>query len=71
MFGKRSVPKALYDADALEPVILKSICTGEQTLGFRERKTGKFRAVMLLHTPKDLLEFRKKYGVEGDIKMIY
>ena len=32
-----------YDPEIAEPVIRSSICTGEKTAGFRDRKTGVFR----------------------------
>lgn len=71
MFRKRSEPKPQYDPNAFVPVIRASICTGEKTAGFSELQTGKFREVMLIRTPKDLEEFRKKYGITGEIRTVY
>ena len=53
------------------PVIRCSICTGEQVAGFRNPETGRFEEVMLLKTEKDLEDFRKKYGITGEIARIY
>ena len=55
---------------AEEPAIRCSICTGEQVAGFRDRRTGHFREVTLIKTPKDLETFKKDYGVE-DLKKIF
>ena len=46
------------------PVLRCSICTGEQTTGFRDKKTGAFREIMLIRDEKDLQEFKDTYGVK-------
>lgn len=66
-----AAPAAGYDHDLLEPVIRCSICTGEQTAGFREKESGKFRDVALLRSEADLEAFRRQYGIEGEIRRIY
>ena len=65
MFGRKR-KKASYDRENLRPVIRVSICTGEQTAGFRNVHTGKFSEVMLIRTPDDLEEFQETYGISGD-----
>lgn len=67
---KKGAP-ASYDRERLEPVIRCSICTGEQTAGFLEKKTGKFQDVCLIRTPEDLDDFKDRYGITGDIGKIY
>ena len=52
------------------PVIRCSICTGEQVAGFRSTD-GHIEEVMLLRTPEDLEQFRKRYGITGEIEKIY
>ena len=71
LFQKKTVPRKTYDPAALTPVIRSSICTGEKTAGFQETATGKFREVLLIRSPEDLEEFRRMYGIEGEIKTIY
>lgn len=61
----------MYDAEQLKPVIRKSICTGEETAGFLEIGSGRFRDVMLIRTRADLNEFREQYGITGEIETIY
>ena len=71
MFGRRKVDVKSYDHEALEPVIRKSICTGEEVAGFREKESGRFRSVMLLKSDKDLDAFRREWGIEEEIRTIY
>ena len=59
-----------YDHEHLRPVIRASICTGEQTAGFQDLRTGQFREVMLIRTEADLEEFQETYGVT-DLETIY
>ena len=69
--SRAAAPRKTYDSDRLVPVILCSICTGEQTAGFRDRQTGKFTSVANVSSPADLEEFRREYGIEGEIRKIY
>jgi len=52
------------------PVIRSSICTGEKMAGFKNRKTGHFKEVMLIRSPEDLKRFQKIYELD-DIKTEY
>lgn len=65
LFG-REQPVQSYDRETLRPVIRESICTGEQTAGFRNIRTGKFTAVMLLRTNGDFREFCRTYGIRPE-----
>ena len=60
-----------YDSTKLEPAVRSSICTGEQVAGFINKETGSFTEIMLLKEPRDLEEFKAKYGIEGEIKVFY
>ena len=60
-----------YDTEKLIPVIRSSICTGEKAAGFREKDTGKFREIMLIRNEADLEDFRRQYGIAGEIETIY
>ena len=70
MFWKRRKPASIaFDTTGKIPVIRSSICTGEQTAGFRDQTSGQFQEVMLLRSDGDLEEFQRLYGVEAsDIK---
>ena len=65
------MPKKHYDPEVEEPVIRARICTGEQILGFRNLSTGSFQEVCLLRDQTDLDQFRKDYGIVGEIRKVY
>lgn len=67
MFQKKSkAEKKSYDRENLRPVIRASICTGEQTAGFKDIRTGKFTEVMLIGTDADLEEFLEIYDIRKE-----
>ena len=58
-----------YDLTKYQPVLRSSICTGEQTAGFKDRGSGHFIEVQLIQSPKDLKHFLKTYHLrEEDLK---
>lgn len=65
LFAKK--PKVSFDPELQEPAIRKSICTGELTAGFVDRKTGEFTAVMLV---KSVEEYQKLTG-QNKIRILY
>lgn len=72
MLFRRKKRPAAYDKTGKIPVIRTSICTGEQTAGFKDTATGKFFEIMLLRTDADLREFLETYDVaESEIKREY
>ena len=70
-FRRPSFPALRYDPNEETPVLLCSICTGEQTAGFKSLKTGKFTDVMRISSPKDLESFRQQYGIQEEIPKVY
>ena len=55
MFGKRKQPPAIpFDRGGRVPVIRSSICTGEQTAGFKDPVSGRFQEYMLIRNDGDL-----------------
>ena len=69
---RRKEKQGTYDRENLKPVIRSSICTGEQTAGFKNRHTGKFSEVMLIRSSRDLEEFQRTYGIaDGEITTEY
>ena len=71
MFGKRKPKTPGYDAAAVKPVLVKSICTGETTAGFMDLSTGKVHEVMLIQNRRDLQSFMDSYGIETVPETIY
>ena len=70
MFGKKKNNTPSYDKEHEVPALKSSICTGEQTAGFLNLETQKFRDVMLIKSPADLEVFKHAYGVD-ELKKIY
>lgn len=60
---KKEEPPLAYDPAEEEPVIRASICTGEREGGFRNRKTGAFRAVTLIRNEQDKMTFCRRCGI--------
>lgn len=70
-FRKKTIEVKKYDETLRRPAIRSSICTGERVAGFENLETGKFEEIQLLQSEKDLEQFKKRYGISGDIKTIY
>lgn len=62
--------KIKYDPEIQTPAVKASICTGEMTVGFVDKRTGKFHDLMLVRSQKELEDFKKSVGVT-DLKTIY
>lgn len=58
MFRKKQT-KIAYDPQFQQPVLKCSICTGEQSAGLKDIRTGKFEEIMLIRDEKDLERFQK------------
>ena len=72
LFRKKASPAILYDSETQEPAVRSSICTGEMTVGFIDRKTGRFREYELARGQSDVDAFCKRVGIEPkNIKRIY
>ncbi len=73
LFGRRKEkkPAVRFDPERYTPVIRCSICTGEQSAGFRDRTTGRVEEIMLIRDERDLEDFRAQYGIEGEIEKVY
>ncbi len=72
MFFRRKRSPVAYDKTGKAPVLRTSICTGEQTAGFKDEATGKFFEIMLIRSDADLQEFMEAYGVaENELRREY
>lgn len=63
--------KDSYDPEKMAPAIRCSICTGEQTAGFRDRASGEFHEVCMLRNDADLQTFMRDYGITEEIEKFY
>ena len=71
---KRKAPATVqpaFDPEKLKPMIRCSIYTGEQVAGFRHLEDGRFEEVMLIRDTEDLVIFKMKYGITGEIEKFY
>lgn len=61
-----------YDSATQQPAVRRSICNGEMTVGFIDRRTGKFLDVMKVDGERGLREFCDAVGVRAeDLQTIY
>lgn len=70
LFKKKTTVKT-YDKENKKPIIKASICNGEQVAGFKDIHTGRIEEIMLIKKPADLEDFKKMYGIVGDIEKEY
>ena len=70
IFKKKTIVRT-YDQENKKPVIKASICNGEQVAGFKDIHTGRVEEIMLIKKPADLEDFKKMYGINGDIEKEY
>ena len=72
MFFKKKAEKTIpYDPAVKKPLIRASICNGEQVAGFKNLETGAFEEIMFIRDAADMAEFKRRYGIEGDIEKVY
>lgn len=69
-FRKNKAKSIGFETDEINPethyaVVRSSICTGEKVAGFKDKKSGEFREVMLIRSQKDIEEFKRKYKVDN------
>jgi hypothetical protein len=70
-FKKKQLQHGSYDHENKKPAIRASICTGEQVAGFKDVHTGAFEEVMLIRNADDLIAFKERYGIDGEIEKFY
>ena len=59
-----------FDPNTQQPAVRRSICTGEMTVGFIDKATGKFTDLMRVDGQRELEAFMKNIGAD-EIKTIY
>lgn len=70
MFFKKKQPTTTespldFNPETHRAIIKCSICNGEQVAGFKDKQTGHFTEVMFIRDAADLLEFKRRYGLEN------
>ena len=64
MFGKKKAEKIPDGFKAEDIKIESSICTGEKTIGFYNKKTGSLAYAELVRSREDIKAFYLKYGID-------
>ena len=57
LFHREKKPSIPYDRETQRPAVRRSICTGEMTVGFLDKNTGRFREYECVHTERELEAF--------------
>ena len=60
-----------YDPQKEEPVMMKSICTGETSAGFRDRDSGHYKETMLVRGEEDVQLFMRRCGIKERPRTVY
>ena len=72
LFKKKDKTTPLISMEDSVPVLRCSICTGEQVLCSKDRKTGQLTELMLIRNPSDLFEFCDANEISADdVQKIY
>lgn len=72
LFNKKSKDIPHISLEQSVPVLRCSICTGEQVLCSKDRKTGQLTELMLIRKPSDLFDFCNANGISAeDVQKIY
>ncbi len=64
MFSKKKTKKIPDGFTAVDIKTQSSICTGEKTIGFYNRKTGSLAYAELVRSNEDIEAFYLKYGID-------
>ena len=71
-FRREKTPSIPYDPKTQRPAVRRSICTGEMTVGFIDKSTGKFREYMLARDQQELENFCRGVGIDvKELQTIY
>ena len=63
MFGRKRKNQLNFDPAVQTPVLRISICTGEKTLGFRNKQTGETEEVACIRSGEELKALCIQYGI--------
>ena len=72
LFHREKKPYIPYDRETQRPAVRRSICTGEMTVGFIDKSTGKFSEYMLARDQQELENFCRGVGIDvKELQTIY
>ena len=71
-FRRQKHQSVAFDLSKEEPVVKKSICTGEATVGFVDKNTGRYRDIRKVSSPLEIEAFCEEVGIDPKtIRTIY
>ena len=72
LFHRKKHLSVAFDREKEEPVIKKSICTGEATVGFVDKNTGHYRDIRKVTFLVEIEAFCEEVGIDPQtIRTIY
>ena len=72
LFHRKKHLSVAFDPLKEEPVVKKSICTGEATVGFVDKSTGHYRDIQKVTSPVEIEAFCEEVGIDPQtIRTIY
>ena len=72
IFHRKKHLSVAFDLSKEEPVVKKSICTGEATVGFVDKNTGHYRDIRKVTSPLEIEAFCEEVGIDPKtIRTIY
>ena len=72
IFPRKKHLSIAFDPSKEEPVVKKSICTGEATVGFVDKNTGRYRDIRKVTSPVEIEAFCEEVGIDSKtIRTIY
>ncbi|MBR5418271.1 MAG: aspartate dehydrogenase [Clostridiales bacterium] len=72
IFPRKKHLSIAFDPLKEEPVIKKSICTGEATVGFVDKNTGRYRDIRKVSSPVEIEAFCEEVEIDPKtIRTIY
>lgn len=72
LFHRKKHLSVAFDHLKEEPVVKKSICTGEATVGFVDKNTGHYRDIRKVTSPVEIEAFCEEVGIDPQtIRTIY
>ena len=72
LFGRKKTPVTSFDLATQQPAVRRSICTGELTVGYVDRATGKFHDLQMVPDQRALEEYLRQRGADPEqVRTIY
>ena len=72
LFGRKKPKLPPFDLNTQQPAVRRSICTGEITVGYIDRATGKFHDLQMIPDQHALEDYLRQRGANPQtVKTLY